>query len=145
MSTVKQNVSSGSEGDPQYAQIDERKKRRMISNRESARRSRMRKQQHLDDLVNQVNKLQKENDEILQRVNSNTQVYLQVASENNVLRAQYLELKDRLDSLNSVIRECQPFCMETLDIPEIPDPLLKPWSLPCQSVPITAAADMFPF
>ncbi|KAK4776414.1 hypothetical protein SAY86_005102 [Trapa natans] len=37
--------------------VDERKQRRMISNRQSARRSRMRKQEHLENLRNQANRL----------------------------------------------------------------------------------------
>ncbi|XP_019054584.1 PREDICTED: bZIP transcription factor 53 [Nelumbo nucifera] len=138
MSTVKQNVSSGSEGDPKSVLIDDRKRKRMLSNRESARRSRARKQQHLEDLTKQVSQLQKDNNEITQRINAITQLYLQISSQNNILRAQEMELEDRLNSLKSVIRECQSFCPEALDA--------KPWSLPFQSVPIiAAAADMFSY
>ncbi|MED6141080.1 hypothetical protein PIB30_099797 [Stylosanthes scabra] len=94
--------NSGSEEELQ-ALMDQKKRKRMISNRESARRSRMRKQKHLDDLVSQVAQLRKENQQILTSVNITTQQYLSVESENSVLRAQVEELSHRLDSLNEII------------------------------------------
>ncbi|NP_001287928.1 bZIP transcription factor [Cicer arietinum] len=99
-STLLQN--SGSEEDLQVL-MDQRKRKRMISNRESARRSRMRKQKHLDDLVSQVAKLRKENQEILTSVNITTQRCLSVEAENSVLRAQMTELSNRLESLNEIV------------------------------------------
>lgn len=94
--------NSGSEEDLQLV-MDQRKRKRMISNRESARRSRLRKQKHLDDLVSQVTQLKKENQQILTSVNLTTQQYLTVEAENSVLRAQVEELSHRLESLNEII------------------------------------------
>ncbi|KAJ7967288.1 BZIP transcription factor [Quillaja saponaria] len=94
--------NSGSEEDLQ-ALMDQRKRKRMISNRESARRSRMRKQKHLDELVAQVAQLSNENQQIVTSVNSTTQQYLNVEAENSVLRAQVGELSHRLQSLNEII------------------------------------------
>lgn len=93
---------SGSEGDLQIL-MDQRKRKRMISNRESARRSRMRKQKHLDDLVNQVAQLKKENQQILSSFNLTTEQLLRLESDNSVLRAQASELTNRLQSLNEII------------------------------------------
>ncbi|KAJ0989050.1 hypothetical protein J5N97_007406 [Dioscorea zingiberensis] len=94
--------NSGSEGDL-LAVMDQRKRKRMLSNRESARRSRQRKQKHLDDLMAQVSQLRKENSQILTTLNITTQHYLGVESENSVLRTQMMELNTRLQSLNEIL------------------------------------------
>ncbi|XP_030472491.1 bZIP transcription factor 11-like [Syzygium oleosum] len=83
--------------------MDQRKRKRMISNRESARRSRMRKQKHLDDLRAQAAQLSKENHQIGTNINITTQHYLGIQAENSVLRAQVGELSHRLESLNEII------------------------------------------
>lgn len=93
----------GSDEDLQVLMMDQRKRKRMISNRESARRSRMRKQKHLDELVAQVAHLRNENQKILTRVNLTTQQFLTIEAENSVLRAQANELTHRLESLNEIV------------------------------------------
>lgn len=94
--------NSGSEKDVQLL-MDQRKRKRMISNRESARRSRMRKQKHLDDLMAQVNQLKTENEHIMTSMSVTTQHYLSIESENSILAAQMAELSNRLQSLNEII------------------------------------------
>ncbi|ONK78736.1 uncharacterized protein A4U43_C02F21890 [Asparagus officinalis] len=125
--------------------MDQRKRKRMISNRESARRSRMRKQQQLSDLVNQVSKLKDGNNQILMQINLITEKLLALDGENTILRTQVMELTDRLRASNSVLRFVEEFSGLEMDIPEIPDPLLKPWQLPCPAQPIMASANMFQF
>ncbi|KAF3337535.1 ocs element-binding factor 1-like protein [Carex littledalei] len=93
--------NSASEEDLQ-ALMKKRKQKRMLSNRESARRSRLRKQKHLDDLTAQVDQLKKENGQILRALNVATQGYFAVEAENSVLRTQHLELSNRLQSLNEI-------------------------------------------
>ncbi|XP_072959067.1 bZIP transcription factor 53-like [Typha angustifolia] len=125
---------------------DERKRKRMLSNRESARRSRMRKQQHIDDLINQGAMLRKENSQMEVQLNLVTQQYLDVEKDNSILRAQVMELTERLKWLNSLLRTVEAFSGVPIDIPEIPDPLLKPWQPPLVAHPIIAAtADMLQF
>ncbi|KAJ6997137.1 bZIP transcription factor 11-like [Populus alba x Populus x berolinensis] len=94
--------NSSSEEDPQHI-MDLRKRKRMISNRESARRSRMKKQKHLDDLTGQLGQLARENNEILTRMNAVSQLYMHIEAENSILRAQMAELSHRLGSLNEII------------------------------------------
>ncbi|KDP28256.1 hypothetical protein JCGZ_14027 [Jatropha curcas] len=142
----RQAASSGSDSDPRYANIvDERKRKRMISNRESARRSRMRKQKLMEDLINEASRLQNENGQLMQSINVNSQRYAEIENANNVLRAQVMELTDRLQSLNSLLQIVDDVSGFELDIPEIQDPLLKPWQLPCTVQPIMASADMFQY
>ncbi|XP_010530816.1 PREDICTED: bZIP transcription factor 11-like [Tarenaya hassleriana] len=94
---------SSEENNNLQAVMEQRKRKRMISNRESARRSRMRKQKLMDDLTAQVAQLRKENHQIVTSVSITTQHYLTVEAENSVLRAQIDELRHRLDSLNDII------------------------------------------
>ena len=100
-STAMLRNSSSEEGPQQI--MDPRKRKRMLSNRESARRSRMRKQKHLDDLTGQLRQLARENNEILTRMNVISQLYMNIEAENSILRAQMAELTHRLDSLNEII------------------------------------------
>ncbi|KAG9449744.1 hypothetical protein H6P81_009709 [Aristolochia fimbriata] len=138
--------NSGSEEDLQLV-MDQRKRKRMQSNRESARRSRMRKQKHLDDLMAQVAQLRKENNEILSRLSVTTQHYLNVESDNSVLRTQMMELSNRLESLNEIIN-----CMHGNGITDIEpqfhqdlDWFMKPWNMGYTNQPIMASADLFQY
>lgn len=99
---VLQNQSSGSEEELRQL-MDQRKRKRMQSNRESARRSRMRKQQHLDGLMAQVSQLRENKNQMISRINLTTHLFLNVEAENSVLKAQILELTHRLDSLNQIL------------------------------------------
>ncbi|XP_071693387.1 bZIP transcription factor 11-like [Rutidosis leptorrhynchoides] len=91
--------TSGSEDDIN----NQRKRKRMLSNRESAKRSRMRKQKHLDDLTAEINQLKINKNEIATTMKLTTQQFVQVEAENSVLRAQICELSQRLNSLNEII------------------------------------------
>lgn len=98
--------------------FDERKRKRKLCNRESARRCRMRKQQRMDEMIGEVSWIQEENKKLSQKIEATTQLHLNIASNNNVLRAQLAELTDRLSSLNSVLQiasEASGLVVEILD------------------------------
>ncbi|CAI9282800.1 unnamed protein product [Lactuca saligna] len=107
-STQKTNgSSSGSDdcGTNQWAvnMIDERRRKRMISNRESAKRSRVRKQKHLENLKNQVTRYTMGNEELKNRlrfVNHNGQL---VKRENDRLRSASLMLQETLSNLHQLL------------------------------------------
>nr|GMD19937.1 bZIP transcription factor 53-like [Ipomoea batatas]GMD77085.1 bZIP transcription factor 53-like [Ipomoea batatas]GME09868.1 bZIP transcription factor 53-like [Ipomoea batatas] len=147
MSSVQQPASSGSSSDldQRYAMYDEKKRKRMISNRESARRSRMRKQQHVEELCSQRTLLENEQSISKQQIETLSEGLARLSAENDVLRAQYAELADRLQSMNSLLLLVAEVNGTVVDIPEIPDVLLEPWQLPCPTQPIAASADMLQF
>lgn len=89
--------NSGGEG--LQAVMDLKKRKRMISNRESARRSRMRKQKQLSDLITESSQLQKENSQATMLLSIITRRCAIVEAENSILRAQVMELSDALESL----------------------------------------------
>lgn len=143
--------NSGSEGDLQVI-MDQRKRKRMQSNRESARRSRMRKQKHLDDLMAQVSQIKKENNQIHASTTITTQHYLNIEAENSVLRAQMDELSQRLQSLNDILNYINMMNTNNDEIYETTEeinqqPIMDPWNLMYlnQQQPIMASADIFQY
>ncbi|KAM7267567.1 hypothetical protein ACFE04_009733 [Oxalis oulophora] len=103
--------STSDEADEQNQSIiNERKQRRMISNRESARRSRMRKQKHLDELWSQVVWLRNENHQLMDKLNNVSENHDKVLQENTKLKEENCELRQMLTDmkLNS------PFSMDDI-------------------------------
>lgn len=91
--------------------VDERKRRRMLSNRESARRSRMRKQKHLENLRNQVNRLRVENRELTNRLRYVSYHVHRVSTDNVRLRAEQTVLQQKLYDIRQILlfRRLQQF------------------------------------
>lgn len=131
--------------------VDQRKRKRMESNRESARRSRMRKQKHTDDLMAVVAQLKDENSRMMNTMSITTQQCLIVEAENSILSAQMGELSQRLESLNNILN-----CLNTTtataigcvfeseDFGSIPESYMdNSWNLMCLNQPILASPDMF--
>lgn len=114
--------SSGS-GDPSRAPspVDDRKRRRMISNRESARRSRVRKQRHLEELRNQASRLRVENREIANRLRLVLHQCHLVWGDNDRLRAETDWLRHRLSDLQRILtwRQLQFMVSPNEQIPQL--------------------------
>ncbi|XP_065017048.1 basic leucine zipper 63-like isoform X3 [Musa acuminata AAA Group] len=86
--------------------------KRMLSNRESARRSRRRKQEHLNELEAQVSQLRVENSSLLKRLTNMNEKYNEAAADNRVLKADVETLKAKVkmaeDTLGRVTGKSPP-------------------------------------
>lgn len=110
----------------------------------------MRKQKLLDDLTAQANHLRAENNHMLSNINVVTHLYLNMESENSILRAQMAELNHRLHALNEItscLSSSQGLLPAAAGFVEDDggdfDDLLNPWSLIHVNHPIMASADAF--
>lgn len=131
-----------SEIDQRYAMMDEKKRKRMISNRESARRSRMKKQKQMQDLTDEISRLEVANNNVVSKIDEITEKYTSCGAENDVLRAQAMELTERLRLLSSVIKKRE------MDVNgnQLPNLLLKPRQISCSmQQPISASSGLFWF
>ncbi|KAJ8773304.1 hypothetical protein K2173_028481 [Erythroxylum novogranatense] len=99
-----QTQTSGSEGSTRTVySVDERKRRRMISNRESARRSRSRKQRHLENLTEQVNRLKEQNRDLKNWLATVQNHRYLLRRENYRLRSESIVLGARLSDLCHIL------------------------------------------
>ncbi|KAJ4710655.1 basic leucine zipper 43-like [Melia azedarach] len=117
-SSLSNNSSTSDEAEEQQLRIiDERKQRRMISNRESARRSRMRKQKHLDELWSQVVRLRTENHTLIDKLNHVSECHDRVLQENARLKEEASDLRQMLTELQI----SSPYTSASLrDLDELP-------------------------
>ncbi|KAA8544920.1 hypothetical protein F0562_019685 [Nyssa sinensis] len=84
--------------------VDAKRVRRMLSNRESARRSRRRKQAHLTELENQVAQLRVENSSLLKRLTDISQKYNEAAVDNRVLKADVETLRAKVKMAEETVK-----------------------------------------
>ncbi|PKA66503.1 Ocs element-binding factor 1 [Apostasia shenzhenica] len=82
---------------------EQRRIRRMISNRESARRSRMRKQRHLEDLRGQLNQLRSENRELSNQLEAVAHYCGLFRRDNYRLRSESAVLMSRLTEIRRAL------------------------------------------
>lgn len=125
-SCISSNSTTSDEANDQQQQqslINERKHRRMISNRESARRSRMRKQKHLDELWSQVIWLRNENQQILHRLNHMSDSHDKVVQENVQLREEASELRQMVCDM-----QLHSSCLPLSPLEDVPSSITSPHS-----------------
>lgn len=119
------NSTSDEADEYQLNQIDiERKQRRMISNRESARRSRLRKQKHLDELWSQVVRLRTENHNLIDKLNHVTESHDRILQENARLKEEASDLCLLLADLQfgtSFSSTMRDFDEDLCNIPQLSD------------------------
>ncbi|KAK4802596.1 hypothetical protein SAY86_000799 [Trapa natans] len=99
--TISNSGSAGSSG-RSSGSMDDRKRRRMISNRDSARRSRLRKKQKQEELTVLLNRLRVENRELENRLNQTTSRCYLVRRENERLSSECITLATRLSDLYGI-------------------------------------------
>lgn len=102
-----QNSSSENSFRSKYSN-DERKLRRMNSNRESARRSRWRKKRHLADLKDKVNQLEMENQELKNLLGLALHQCHAIGEDNQRLISESIALSAKLSNLYGIL-----FTMQT--------------------------------
>lgn len=93
----------------------------MLSNRESARRSRRRKQAHLSDLEMQVAQLRVENNTLMQRLQEVSHMHKEASVDNRILQADVEALRAKVKMAEGMVARQQGPPMGNF----IPDPSLN--------------------
>ena len=104
---------------------EERRRNRMTSNRLSARKSRMKRQQYVDDLTAENERLRRENEAMRASVGDVLQQSLALEQENRVLAAHARQLCAALLLRNSQLRLLGDVSGVPLDVLGVPDHLVQ--------------------
>uniref|UniRef100_A0A0D9VCT4 BZIP domain-containing protein n=1 Tax=Leersia perrieri TaxID=77586 RepID=A0A0D9VCT4_9ORYZ len=83
--------------------LDVKRMRRMVSNRESARRSRKRKQAHLADLETQVDQLRGENASLFKQLNDANQTFTTAVTDNRILKSDVEALRVKVKMAEDMV------------------------------------------
>ncbi|XP_015883146.3 bZIP transcription factor 53 [Ziziphus jujuba] len=93
--------------------VDEKKKRRMISNRESARRSRIRRQKRIVDLANEKALVAKRLVEGYKEYSAISKSHLTLQSENEILMSEKMRMVQYLKNMHLFLKYISENCVET--------------------------------
>lgn len=102
-SNISDNLPSSNTNTPLDDVANERKRKRRLSNRESAKRSRIRKQKHVESLWTELNRLKVENQELANRVHAVSNQTRILLSENDRLHAEHAMLRLLLSDMNQML------------------------------------------
>ncbi|XP_062218329.1 bZIP transcription factor RISBZ4-like [Phragmites australis] len=117
--------------------LDVKRMRRMVSNRESARRSRKRKQAHLTDLETQVEQLQGENASLFKQLTDSSQQFTTAVTDNRILKSDVEALRVKVKMAeNMVALRAQSCGLGSLGI----SPVLNPRQA-CRGLDVLAGLD----
>ncbi|CAL4914055.1 unnamed protein product [Urochloa decumbens] len=104
---------------------EERRRNRMTSNRLSARKSRMKRQQHVEDLAAEADRLRRENEAMRAAAEGAQRRGRALEQENRVLAAHARQLCAALLLRNSQLRLLGGVAGVPLDVPGVPDHLMQ--------------------
>ncbi|KFK34704.1 hypothetical protein AALP_AA5G180800 [Arabis alpina] len=94
------DTETADNGDP----TDKKRARRMLSNRESARRSRRRKQEQMNEFDTQVGQLRVEHSTLLSRLSDMNHKYDAAAVDNRILRADIETLRTKVKMAEETVK-----------------------------------------
>ncbi|XVE73027.1 hypothetical protein DITRI_Ditri11bG0085200 [Diplodiscus trichospermus] len=109
-----------SDDDEPEGDTDAKRARRMRSNRESARRSRRRKQAHMNELEAQVGQLRVEHSTLLNRLTDMNHKYDEAAIDNRILNADIETLRAKVKMAEETVKHVTGINPVLLSRPNIP-------------------------
>jgi regulator of replication initiation timing len=124
------NLGQGRSKSDSDAIIDEKKRKRMMSNRESARRSRLKRQKRIEDLAREVGELTRKIEDYKKMLTMTLTKASLLETENDKLSAEKKSLADYLLECNLILSNCkQSSCFPIKKEISNMEPKLQMWGV----------------